>query len=64
MGIALARKGHTVTIFEQVPQMGEVGISKVYVLILIAEDRVGRCRDSNTAKLEQATLTMGPGAST
>ena len=27
VGIALARKGHAVTIFEQTPQMGEVKIS-------------------------------------
>ena len=25
VGIALARRGHTVTIFEQAPQLGEVG---------------------------------------
>lgn len=63
-GIALARKGHAVTIFEQAPQMGEVRPSEFYMAAFIADSMVDWCRHTNTAKFKQAALTMGPGAFT
>ena len=64
VGIALARKGHAVTIFEQAPQMGEVRPSEFYVAAFRPDSMVDWCRHTDTAKFKQAALTMGPGAFT
>lgn len=50
VGIALARKGHAVTIFEQAPQMGEVGNSETRLANVIANSMVDWCRHTNTAQ--------------
>lgn len=61
VGIALARKGHAVTIFEQASQMGEVRISWISMANIIADSLMGWCRHTSTLKCQQAALTMGPG---
>ena len=50
VGIALARKGHAVTIFEQAPQMGEVGSSETCLVNIIANSVVDWCRHTNTVQ--------------
>lgn len=64
VGIALARRGHTVTIFEQASQMGEVSDSELCVTSVIADSMLGGRRHPSAVECEPAALTMGPGAFT
>lgn len=60
-GIALARRGHNVTIFEQAPQMGEVGSAQrgVQRLNPIADFPIGRRWNPNAIEYQSSALKMG-----